>query len=186
MRIRPGRTNLLSGRVNAAAVPLQPTASKSATWGGWTLSRCCTSGCNFRAMDSGLPSPALRTTIPENIQLQPGVVLPPTVPPVERALRIDSRLATSHADGVTVVLDHENMPAVEPAHQYVLSGWARSNGIGSIVLGASWFRLDKTLPRMLVDFRTPSLRSLCGAEALIAASTLALSKTLICRSACNL
>ena len=172
MHVRPGNENLL--RVGPAAVDVSgaalPTAITSAEVSsaagpvaGWTVlsSGTCTSHtpagkCGLVRLDQkdGLPltpqsaaaaAAPTKTCFNSTTCTQPGIRVPfrPT-PAVGSGLRLQSVTG-----GATSILNGQLTPsvqatAVEPARQYVLRGFVRSNGIGTIRFLCNWLTFSGT------------------------------------------
>ena len=150
-RISPGSENLL--RAGPAAVDVSaaslPTALASAgTHGGWSLSASSCAQCGLLRLDEGLPltpESAAAAEAPTKAgynstdRVQPGLRHPfrPS-PAVHHGLRLES-----DAGGSVTVLNGQLEPtmaatAVEPARQYVLRGFARTNGAGQLRFECRW------------------------------------------------
>ena len=148
--IRPGNENLLRvgpAAVDVSAASLPVTMTESATHGGWTVvtSGTCARTCGLVRLDQkdGLPltpQSAVAAAAPTRVCfnstecVQPGLRVPfRPAPAIAHGLRLQS----APGGGFTTMLNGQLKPtvqatAVEPARQYVLRGFARTNGVGKL------------------------------------------------------
>lgn len=170
--IRPGRTNLLRTSqsavdVSAASIPLSVAAGHdfSATpIGGWMVN-VSGSQSSFHGLNA--------TELPKLGYFEqplPNTAFQHTKTPfrwpaaVRRGLRLRSEALPSSSAIIRV--PDPGLP-VEPATNYVLTGWVRTNGIGTITIHTQWLTFAGVPSGRdeQCDFEHKSDATVCGARA---------------------
>jgi hypothetical protein len=108
--------------------------------GGWIVN--ASRGSSFHGLDTAeLPAFSYIRQPPANTSFQR------TAAPFRwpAAVRRGMRLTTAITSGaVKITVPGGGLP-VAPAHNYVLSGWIRTNGVGKITINTQWMTFDGQL-----------------------------------------
>lgn len=145
--VRPSSVNLLRTGypsaidVSSASIPLGVPAGHdfaAAPMGGWVV-RSSGNGSSFHGLDTAeLPNFNHVKQPPANTSFQRTKAPFRWPATVRRGMRL-----TTAASGaaVNITVPGAGLP-VAPAHNYVLSGWIRTNGVGKITINTQWMTFD--------------------------------------------